>query len=104
MFIFLPSACEIKREEESKRKKGQEADGQCPARTVLLSFPVLTGKLLTLESRQATFQLCTKLFEIKRPIYNSHLLGMPGEQYPTWAMAAAASIYLCIMIRVSFIL
>lgn len=56
MFIFLPSACEIKREDESKRKKGQEADGQCPARTVLLSFPVLTGKLLTLDYRQATFK------------------------------------------------
>lgn len=37
LFIFLPSACEIKREEESKRKKGQEANGQCPARTILLS-------------------------------------------------------------------
>lgn len=56
MFIFLPSACEIKREDESKRKKGQAADGQCPARTVLLSFPVLTGKLLTLDYRQATFK------------------------------------------------
>lgn len=104
MFIFLPSTCEIKREEESKRKKGQEADGQCPARTVLLSFPVLTGKLLTLEYRQATFKLCAKVFESRRPMCNSHLLGMPGEQYLTWALAAAASIYPCIMIRVSFIL
>lgn len=103
MFIFLPSACELKRE-ESKGKKGQEADGQCPARTVLLSFSVVTGKLLTLESRQATFQLCAKVFEIERPRCNSHLLGMPGEQYLTWTAAAAASIYSCIMIRVSFIL
>lgn len=104
MFICLPFACEIEREEESKRKKGQEADGQYLARTVLLSFPVLREKLLTLEYRQATFKLCAKVSDIKRPICNSHLLGMPGEQYLTWVLAAATNIYPCIMIRVSFIL
>ena len=31
VFILLRSACEMKREEGSEGKKGQEGDGQCPA-------------------------------------------------------------------------
>lgn len=54
MFVLLPFAYEMEREEGSDRKKGQEGDGQCPAEAVLLSFSVLTGKLLTLDHEQAT--------------------------------------------------
>lgn len=79
-FILLPSAYEMKREEGSEVKKGQEGDGQCPAEAVLLSFPVLTGKLLTPDHRQATSKSGARACEIKRPICDSHLLAMPGEQ------------------------
>lgn len=80
MFILLPAAYEMKREEGSEGKKGQEGDGQCPAEVVLLSFPVLTGKLVTPDHRQPTSKLGARASEIKRPICNSHLLGMAGEQ------------------------
>lgn len=65
VFILLPSAREMKREEESEGEKGQEGDGQCPAEAVLMSFPVLTEKLLTPDHRQATFKLGTRASEIK---------------------------------------
>lgn len=68
------------KEGKERDKKGEEGDGQRPAEAVLLSFPVLTGKLLTLDHRQATSKLDATASEIKRLICDSHLLGMPGEQ------------------------
>ncbi|PKU41363.1 hypothetical protein llap_8337 [Limosa lapponica baueri] len=68
----------MKREEGSEGMKGQEGDGQHPDEAVLLSFPVLTGKLLALDHKRATSKLGARASEIKRPLSCKCVLSVTG--------------------------